>query len=92
MIYPGWDNTPRSGSDGWLFENSTPELFGELCLKSFKETANKPEDEKIILLKSWNEWAEGNYLEPDTVFGNEYLKTFKKALHNYENHNITNRI
>jgi hypothetical protein len=92
MIYPGWDNTPRSGKDGWLFENSTPELFGELCLKSFKETANKPQEEKIVLLKSWNEWAEGNYMEPDTVFGHKYLDAFKTALRDYENNTNTNRI
>jgi hypothetical protein len=92
MIYPGWDNTPRSGKDGWLFENSTPELFRELCLKSFKETGNKPLDEKIVLLKSWNEWAEGNYLEPDTVHGHEYLKAFRKALQQYQSPNISERI
>lgn len=79
MVYPGWDNTPRSGADGWLFEHSTPALFYELCLKSFQETLNKPEDEKIVILKSWNEWAEGNYLEPDRKFGHQYLKAFQQA-------------
>jgi len=79
MIYPGWDNTPRSGADGWLFENSTPELFRELCLKAFKETGNKPKEEKIVLLKSWNEWAEGNYMEPDVKWGHAYLQAFKDA-------------
>ena len=24
-----------------------------------------PEDEQVLVIKSWNEWAEGNYLEPD---------------------------
>jgi len=80
MIYPGWDNTPRSGADGWLFENSTSELFHTLCLKAFRETNNKPAGEKIVLIKSWNEWAEGNYLEPDKKWGLAYLEAFKKAL------------
>jgi len=80
MIYPGWDNTPRSGADGWLFENSTPELFRQLCVKAFKETENKCAEEKIVLLKSWNEWAEGNYLEPDRVYGHQYLAAYKMAL------------
>ncbi len=83
MVYPDWDNTPRSGLDGWLFEGSTPELFETLCLKAFKETENKLPEEKIVILKSWNEWAEGNYLEPDKKYGHKYLEAFKRALDNY---------
>lgn len=80
MVYPDWDNTPRSGTDGWLFEGSTPELFKELCLRAFGETQSKMADERIVLLKSWNEWAEGNYLEPDRINGHKYLEAFKAAI------------
>ena len=84
MIYPGWDNTPRSGADGWLFENATPELFRQLCGKAFAATANKPAGEKLVILKSWNEWAEGNYLEPDREFGHAYLEAYCSALKEFE--------
>jgi hypothetical protein len=30
---------------------------------------SKPEEDQIIFIKSWNEWAEGNYLEPDMKYG-----------------------
>lgn len=82
-VMPDWDNTPRSSTDGWLFRDSSPELFAHLCSKAFHETENKTDDEKIVLLKSWNEWAEGNYLEPDNQFGTSYLEHFKKALDLY---------
>ncbi|KAA9036390.1 lipopolysaccharide biosynthesis protein [Ginsengibacter hankyongi] len=84
-IYSDWDNTPRTGTNGWLFEGSTPELFGELCTKAFEATANKVKDEKIVILRSWNEWAEGNYLEPDHKFGTAYLEAFRTSLINYDN-------
>jgi hypothetical protein len=83
MVYTDWDNTPRSGRDGWLFRDFSPAMFEELCYKAFEATANKPEEEKIIILKSWNEWAEGNYMEPDQRYGHAYLQAFDNALRRY---------
>ena len=82
-IMTDWDNTPRAGTNGWLFQGASPELFGKLSQRAFKETENKPEDEKIIMIRSWNEWAEGNYLEPDHKYGSLYLQEFKKQLDLY---------
>lgn len=83
MICLDWDNTPRSGNEGWLFPDFNLELLESVCLSAFRATANKPESEKIVIIKSWNEWAEGNYMEPDTRYGHGYLKAFKSALIQY---------
>jgi hypothetical protein len=85
VIFTDWDNTPRAGMDGWLFDEANPKLFGELCMRAFKATENKNDDEKIVIIRSWNEWAEGNILEPDTKYGLSYLKQFKKSLTDYLN-------
>ena len=82
-IFTDWDNTPRAGTNGWLFDNATSELFGQLCQRAFRATENKPDEEKIVIIKSWNEWAEGNCLEPDNKMGLAYLETFKKSLDSY---------
>ena len=84
-VMTDWDNTPRAGTEGWLFEGSSPDLFSRLCLRAFETTENKPPDEKIVVLRSWNEWAEGNYLEPDQKFGNAYLEALKESLLIYQN-------
>lgn len=83
LVYLDWDNTPRSGADGWLFDDFSFQLFEEQCTKAFHETVNKPAEEKLVFIKSWNEWAEGNYMEPDQRHGHSYLKAFKNAVNSF---------
>lgn len=76
MIIPQWDHTPRSGWNGTLFINATPDRFYHLA----KEVLSAVSDKKypVIFLKSWNEWGEGNMMEPDLT----YSRGFIDALHN----------
>ena len=83
ILYSDWDNTARSGENGWLFTDFSIDLFKEYILKACRQTENKGKDEKFIFIKSWNEWAEGNYLEPDIKFGTKFLESFKEVLNNY---------
>lgn len=77
MVLPNWDNTPRSKYKGFLFSNSSPDLFKKEIKKAIKFLNNKDCKEKLIIIKSWNEWAEGNYIEPDENLGRNWLKSFK---------------
>lgn len=74
-IIPNWDHTPRSGRKGSVFHNSTPELFALHVNEVFNTVKDKAEEDQIIFLKSWNEWGEGNYMEPDLKFGKKYIET-----------------
>lgn len=79
-IVPGWDNTPRAGRKGIVLHGSTPELFYEHARNILESVTNWQPEDRIVFIKSWNEWAEGNYLEPDQKFGHAYLKSLKAAL------------
>jgi len=79
-VMPNWDNTPRSGSDGLIFLDSSPELFEKYLTFMVRYAEKREPDHRIVFIKSWNEWAEGNYLEPDQKFGNAYLEVIKKVL------------
>lgn len=79
-IIPNWDHTPRTGSVGNVLNHSFPDLFYEHSKSVFEEVKEKPEDERVVFLKSWNEWAEGNYVEPDLKFGHGYLKALQQAI------------
>ncbi|QKJ31479.1 glycoside hydrolase family 99-like domain-containing protein [Mucilaginibacter mali] len=79
-IMPQWDNSPRSGRRSVIYTDSTPELFKEHLEDCMKLISNKSDEHKIVFLKSWNEWAEGNYVEPDLVHGHGYLNALKEVL------------
>ena len=38
------------------------------------------EENRVIFIKSWNEWAEGNHMEPDLKFGHKYLEVVKRVV------------
>lgn len=79
-VIPNWDNTPRSGSNGLVLHNSTPELFQRHFRQALAMTAQDQGDDRLIFVKSWNEWAEGNYLEPDRQYGLRYLEAIRDEL------------
>lgn len=78
-ICVGWDNTPRRGENGIVFVNSTPEQF-EIGLREMVESVSaRPYEERLVFINAWNEWAEGNHLEPDTRNGHRYLEAVARA-------------
>lgn len=79
-VVPNWDNTPRSGVNGLVLDGSTPEKFGNQVRRALELTKNLKHDKRLIFIKSWNEWAEGNHLEPDLKFGHAYLEIIRKEL------------
>jgi lipopolysaccharide biosynthesis protein len=79
-VYPNWDNTPRSGRRGLAVTGSTPELFGRHVRQAVATLQDRPADERLLWVKSWNEWAEGNYLEPDLEHGRAWLAALHDGL------------
>jgi len=78
-IIPGWDNTPRSGVRGVVLHDATPALFGRHVHDTLAQVADLEPERRIVFVKSWNEWAEGNYLEPDERWGKAFLEELRNA-------------
>ena len=88
-VVHAWDNSPRSGANGLVIQGSTPDLFRKALRKAFDLTrgAATSEGGSLVFLKSWNEWAEGNHLEPDLRDGYGYLEAIHSELaHELETH------
>jgi len=79
-IMTGWDHTPRSGKYGMVLKDTTPYYFGQHVKRTLKDVVLKSRDKRVIFIKSWNEWAEGNYLEPDLVWRHQFLETLAKQI------------
>lgn len=86
-VLPNWDNTPRSGYRGIILTDNSPELFEQQVEKAAKYLEDKKDyPEQFLIVKSWNEWAEGNILEPDRKYGFGYLNALKKILNKHNQH------
>ena len=79
-ILPQWDRTPRNGSREGIYINATPEAFEQHIRHALTIIKNKKTEHQILFLKSWNEWGEGNYVEPDMLYGHRFLDTIKRCV------------
>ena len=84
-LLPNFDHSPRSGKYGRILKGSTPALWENLLENTISKLLKKSDknNEKILFIKAWNEWGEGNYLEPDLQYGREYLIKLKTVLTKY---------
>lgn len=79
-IYSNWDTTPRLSYGGEVLTNATPNLFKKHIESVISLVSQRKEEDRIVFLKSWNEWAEGNYVEPDLEYGHGRIDALKDAL------------
>lgn len=81
-ILPNWDTTSRHGVRGNVIEDCRPEYFRQQVRRAIEIVKPLPPERRLIVLKSWNEWAEGNYVEPDQQYGTAYLKAIRDEVVN----------
>ena len=77
-VFLGWDNTARKGSSAIVMKGNTPDLFLEEIKRVYTKLNNSAENNNLIFINAWNEWAEGCHLEPDFRNNHSYLQVIKK--------------
>lgn len=80
VVIPQWDRTPRAGKGEGVYVNATPANFGKHLSAAIDIIKDKTDEHKIIFVKSWNEWGEGNYIEPDEKYRHGFLDAIKNVL------------
>lgn len=79
-IFPQWDRTPRAGSSEGIYVNATPDNFKRHIEDALNVIKDKQQEHQILFLKSWNEWGEGNYVEPDLRYGHGFLDAIRETV------------
>jgi lipopolysaccharide biosynthesis protein len=74
-VSPGFDNSPRRPErDATIITGSTPERYGQWLRAAVDRFTPPSPEENLVFVNAWNEWAEGNHLEPDRRWGRAYLE------------------
>lgn len=82
-VTPGWDNSARQKRRPTILKNCSPQLY-EKWLKTVIDRFDPPSpEENLVFINAWNEWGEGNHLEPCQKWGRAYLEaTYNVVLDN----------
>jgi hypothetical protein len=79
-ICVGWDNTPRRNHGALVMVDNDVEVFERRLTELIDEVGSKPFEERVIFINAWNEWAEGNFLEPSLDEGDARLAAVRRAV------------
>ena len=79
----GWDNSARRGKNGIVLKDAHPDIFAEYLQKDIDYLLSRKDDIPFLFINAWNEWAEGNHLEPDMKYGHGFLHALQKTLAPY---------
>jgi lipopolysaccharide biosynthesis protein len=95
-VCPGWDNSPRRKQRALILVNSTPDIY-ERWLREIVDRRRSSiasgensgiTENSLVFINAWNEWAEGNHLEPCQRWGRRYLEATRRALGTTQNQNF----
>lgn len=78
-VTPSWDNSARRPEKAVLLKDSSPELYERWLSEVLQRPAAGTDDENLVFINAWNEWGEGNHLEPDVRHGRAYLEATRRA-------------
>ena len=80
-VTPAWDNAARrKDGNATILHDSTPELYERWLNTVVQRELSNPASDRIVFINAWNEWAEGNHLEPCQKWGHAYLEATQRVL------------
>jgi hypothetical protein len=75
-----WDNTARRQRAATIFTGANPEAYERWLRATVDSVAHVRDEENYLFILAWNEWAEGNHLEPDRRYGRAFLEATRSVM------------
>ena len=88
--FVSWDNSARRGRNGIIYAGQSPSIFEKYLRKAILKGMEHPHNHSLVFVNAWNEWAEGNKLEPDIKNGHAYLEVCRNVLSDFRQDSIRN--
>lgn len=80
-VMPGWDETACGASMPRIFVDANPETFSYWTERALDQTHLRfAGDERLLFVRSWNEWSAGCHVEPGARHGRRYLDALRAAV------------
>ena len=79
-VVPSWDNAARRARDATILRDSTPNAFNAWVEHAMRRATDTGLPGPTIFVNAWNEWAEGNHLEPCQRWGRGYLEAHDRGV------------
>jgi hypothetical protein len=77
-VFPGWDNTARRREESAIVVlDNSPDRYEEWLRTTYDRAADRG---GLVFVNAWNEWAEGAHLEPDTKWGDQFLRATARVV------------
>lgn len=84
-VTPGYDNSPRRQRNAFVYVGSTAARYGEWLRDALRRAVRMGNraggnGETFVFVNAWNEWGEGNHLEPDQKHGRSFLESHRREV------------
>jgi len=79
-VTPGWDNTARRRRQGIVLRDASPEVYERWLAAVVADLDPPTPGQDLVFVNAWNEWAEGNHLEPSLAGGRGALEATRRVL------------
>ena len=79
-VTPRWDNSVRRARFATILQDATPDVYESWLAAVIRRLPDQTPEHRVCFINAWNEWAEGNHLEPCQRWGRAYLEATRRAL------------